>query len=289
MEGNAMIENLSPAETQALTDLAVIAGRMNTPLMLVGANARRLAFDIPFGFASPRSTRDWDFAAPMRNWATFSQFHQIAVEGETALFRPGQGMHRIIHSQTGVLIDIVPFGQVADDEMRICWPQSNQSMSVLGFEEAYDSSLRQTLPSGTEIRIIVPAMLTVLKLIAFSERGESLSRDRQDVWFIMERYARPTAHENRVFEELSQLFPDDNHYEHLHSLLLGWDIGHQCRASTLAALEIILNALSTQDARQVEPLLPRTLDIDERQARHQMITAEFGWLQKGIQLAAGRI
>jgi hypothetical protein len=101
----------------------------------------------------------------------------------------------------------------------------------------------------------------------------------------MERYARPTLHESRVFDELVELFPDDAYYDHFNSLLLGWDIGRQCRTRTLAAVAPILKELASQETLRLEPLLPRMGDLEERDVRRQKIASEFGWLQKGIDLA----
>jgi predicted nucleotidyltransferase len=280
-----MIEYLTAAEMESLVDLATIAHTLKTPLMLVGANARRLAFDIPFKFASPRTTRDWDFAAPMPNWQTFARFYELAVRGSGAAFRPGEKAHRIIHLRTGTLVDLIPFGGVSDAEGRIRWPQSHYVMSVLGFEEAFASSTREMLPNGTEIGIVTPAMLAALKILAFAERCEECSRDLQDVWFIMERYAHPAAQETRAFDELAEHFPDPACYEHLDSLLLGWDIGHQCRPATLSGMESILLALSSDDSRSLEPLLLRTCDLEERESARRRMASEFRWLHKGIDLA----
>ncbi len=281
-----MIEHLNENEMRALLDLASIAESQNIPLMLVGANARRLVFDIPFGFQSPRTTQDWDFAAPMQNWDIFVRIRQQAIEGPEAQFRPGNSAHRIIHMATEILVDLVPFGAITDSDGRIRWPQSGQVMSVLGFEEAFESCIHEKLPNGVEIGIVTPALLAALKIIAYSERGEQFPRDLQDLWFIMERYARPTTHNNRVFNELVEQFPDDEtYYEHLDSLLLGWDIGRQCRPPTLAAMAPILKELTSWETLRLEPLLPRTGDLEEQEAQRQKISSEFGWLQKGIELA----
>ena len=281
-----MIEHLNTAEMETIVDLARIAQALETPLMLVGANARRLSFDIPFSFVSPRTTQDWDFAAPMPNWDTYVRFQQLATEGPEAKFRPGENAHRIVHLRACTLVDLIPFGGVSDGEGRICWPQSQQVMSVVGFEEAYASSIKETLSLGMEISFVTPAMLAALKIVAFAERQEEYSRDLQDLWFIMERYARPAAHEMRVFEELAEHFPDLTYYEHLNSLLLGWDIGRNCRPATLAAMDVILLELACEQSQQLSSLLMRTGDLEEQHAQLQKITGEFGWLRTGI--AIGR-
>jgi len=278
-----MIEHLNELEMRALLDLVSVAESLKIPLMLVGANARRLAFDIPFGFPSPRTTEDWDFAARMPNWDVFARIYQQAVDGP---FRPGDSAHRIIHKDTGILVDLVPFGPLTGTHEKIHWPQSQQVMSVLGFEDACDSCVHEKLPNGMEIGIVTPSLLAVLKMIAYAERGEQFPRDLQDLWFIMERYARPPAHENRAFDELVEHFPDDEtYYEHLDSLLLGWDIGRKCRPMTLAAIQPIIKELSSEESPRIEALLSRTGDEEDREVQRRKITSEFGWLQTGIALA----
>jgi predicted nucleotidyltransferase len=279
-----MIENLNEKEMRAILDLAVIAESQNIRLMLIGANARRLSFDIPFGFESPRTTQDWDFAAPMKSWEVFARFYQRAVHDAMAPFEPGESGHRIIHRATRILVDLVPFGPLTEAGGKIRWPQSEQVMSVLGFDEAYESCTHIKLLNGVEIGIVTPALLAALKVIAYAERGKESLRDLPDLWFIMERYARPSAHENRVFEEMAGLFPDASYYDHFNSLLLGWDIGRQCRPSTLAAIDPVLHELSSVESLKIESLLPRTGDEHERETQRGRIASEFGWLLKGIGL-----
>jgi predicted nucleotidyltransferase len=197
-----VIEHLNKEELAVILDLASIGSSIGVPLMLVGANARRLGFDIPFGFPSPRSTQDWDFAAPMQDWAAFARFYTTAVQGSASLFRPGGPAHRIIHQRIGIMIDLVPFGQLTEGTGQIRWPQSDQVMSVLGFEEAFESCIRVPLPNDAEIRVVTPALLVALKLVAFSERGGKSSRDLHDIWFIMERYAWPPTNEARAYDEM---------------------------------------------------------------------------------------
>ena len=158
-------------------------------------------------------------------------------------------------------------------------------MSVLGFEEAFESCNRETLPGGTEIRIVTPALLAVMKIVAFSERGEQFPRDLQDLWFILERYALPPKQENRVFDELASMFPDDTYYEHLGPLLLGWDIGSQGRSKTIDAIRPVLTELASDASHRQEPLLPKTGDIEQRLEMQRKVASEFGWLLKGIDLA----
>jgi len=281
-----MIEYLSKGEAAAVMDLASLAEMLKIRLMLVGANARRLSFDIPFGFASPRTTVDWDFAVSMTSWEEFAAFYEAAVRSAEARFRAGDTAQRIIHVATGILMDLVPFGRLSEKDGTIRWPQTGQAMSVLGFEEAYESCAQEELPHGLRIGIVTPALQAALKFMAYSDRGRTETRDLQDLWFILERYARPPANEARVFDELAEFFPDASYYEHMDSLLLGWDIGRRCRAATLAAMSRVIKELATEGSSQIEPLLPRISDQEHRVALRGKIMEAFVWLGKGIELAS---
>jgi len=50
--------------------------------------------------------------------------------------------HRFEAVSSAILIDIVPYGSISDDVKQISWPPDHERvMSMLGFEEAWQSAL----------------------------------------------------------------------------------------------------------------------------------------------------
>lgn len=70
---------LDKRDRRVLSDIGRIAG--NTPLLIVGAGARLLSFDIPLGISHGRSTTDWDIAV---------QLDHALIRSRVVLLAPGR-------------------------------------------------------------------------------------------------------------------------------------------------------------------------------------------------------
>lgn len=100
---------------------------------------------------------------------------------------------------SGLPIDIIPFGNLADKNGQIQWPPSHDiTMSVVGFQEAYDSALTVVLQE-TQLKVASLPGIVMLKLMAWDERGEENSKDATDFYSVLSRYGQ--IHDGRLWED----------------------------------------------------------------------------------------
>lgn len=90
-------------------------------MMIVGAGARLLSFDLPLNLTHGRSTTDWDIGVQLDSWEAFREFRERACA--TGGFGGTRIPHRLMHRATGIPLDIVPFGGIAENDT-ICWPDA---------------------------------------------------------------------------------------------------------------------------------------------------------------------
>lgn len=233
-------------EKQALSDLLTIISIFDLPTILVGGGARILIFDRKFG--EGRGTKDWDVAISIDNWEIYRQLQAALIEIDKPLFRSTNTLHKFIHIETNIEIDIVPFGEIAKPEQNITWPDSEKSMNVLGLAEALSSAEKISM-GDFEIRVINIAAFIVLKLFAWSDRRDK--KDLDDLDFILSKY----EDYERIFAELSDELANENIVLTDASIyLLGRDISETFQAKTLKDLNIILDELIERLADHLEKL-----------------------------------
>lgn len=224
-------------EKQVLSVLVNIFSALNMPMIVVGAGARLLIFDQEFG--QGRGTKDWDIAISIDRWEDYQQIREALINGDSPCFEDTRITHKFIHINTNIEVDIVPFGEIGKPDQKIVWPETGNSMNVLGFTEAMLSAKHITI-DDFEIKVIdIPAFI-VLKIFAWGDRGERTNKDLEDIDFILSKY----ENDDRVYNELAEELADGvielldaNIY------LLGQDIYKILQSKTLLELNLLLNKL----------------------------------------------
>ena len=101
--------------------------------VVVGASARDLVLHYAYGIDITRATTDLDFAIEVEDWVTVECLKDNLVK---RAFTESDAAQRLI-SPTQIIVDLVPFGSIADEDQIIRWPPDNAfAMNVLGFPEA---------------------------------------------------------------------------------------------------------------------------------------------------------
>lgn len=120
-----------------------IADSLQLDILVIGAMARDLVLVHGFNARLERGTRDVDFAVRVKDWQSF----QVLTDGliEKGFTKSNRLAHRFyLNDDDGMRweIDILPFGELANEDYCIQWPPDDSiEMSVLGFEEAFEHSL----------------------------------------------------------------------------------------------------------------------------------------------------
>ena len=171
----------------ALAALKQEADALGLPFFVVGASARDLILKHCYGIEPPRMTRDVDIGVSVTDWEQIDRLTAALIAtGKFAATRERQRFRFDV-----VLIDIVPFGTIVDEQKRISWPPEHAIfMSVMGFAEAYESSITIRLSSDPELDIRLPALpgLALMKIFSWAEGYPERSKDAQDLLLIMQQY-----------------------------------------------------------------------------------------------------
>ncbi|MFG1791723.1 hypothetical protein [Nocardia sp. NPDC049149] len=141
----------------------------DTSMMVIGAQCRDL-LHTAFGHTDLlRSTSDVDIA--------------IAVAGDAEYRRiiaalPRSGVTDIRFSIAGMVVDLVPFGDIEDPAGTTYLPGRKESIDAFAFREVFTHSIELRLPSGYQVRIPTPAGYTGSELFALQLNGGHFEEDR---------------------------------------------------------------------------------------------------------------
>lgn len=206
---------MSRPELVALAALATVAEDLGVSIVLIGALAREIVFDLSSAGHALRATRDVDAGVHVQDWDAYEQL-MTAMVHHGHFVRVAE--HKLRHHD-GTEVDLLPFGGVADEGGNITWLESGRVMSVGGFPAAAEHSRTEDL-DGVRVRVVNLPGLVALKLFAFGDRRDA--KDLQDLLLILGGASDELRH--RTYEELDPDVLVQLPYEQVGPLLLGRDI-----------------------------------------------------------------
>lgn len=222
-----------PRKTGLVATLATLdqaAHKLGINFFVIGATARDLILEHGQGAPNERATYDVDFAIQVANWTQFDSLKTaLLAKGFSA---NGHPPHRLADAHSRI-IDIVPFGPIAENEQLVWPPDNDTKMSVAGFDEAFRAAISvqiNELETPLVIRVASVAGIALLKIIAWGDRDRALRRkDAQDLAYLCQYYHRIHSISNQLYEQ--QIMEMFDWQEEIAS---GYKLG--CDAATLSTL-----------------------------------------------------
>ena len=185
--------------------------------------------------------------------ADWQQFQKL-TEGliNTGKFRPSSSTQRFFY-QSGIPVDIVPFGPISGSSTSISWPPKLEvEMTVFGFAESNAHALTVRLSNQPllEIPFASPAGWSLLKIFSWNDRdGTDRIKDARDLSLILRHYAE-VGNESRLYEQEAQLLEEEDYdLEKAGARLLGRDIATLSRPESLRKIITILAGQTGEQGR----------------------------------------
>lgn len=197
------------------------------------------------GIVPARATSDIDIAIQVASWADYETLTNdlIRLRGFSATEKP----YRFQLEET--LLDIIPFGKIADVHNKIAFPPEHRIlMSIVGFQEAFGSSVLFRISTNPDVDIKVCSLegLAILKLIAWDEKYPDRSKDAQDLRLIMDGYEEAEQFE-RLYQEEQIILEEEGFDNNLACIrLLGRDLGSIASRDALEMIGSILESEKKQ-------------------------------------------
>lgn len=212
----APLLNISGKVDPSLANLcAIVAGcatQLQIPYLVVGASARDMVLHYGYGAKIQRATADIDFALQVPTWDAFTALRKELIANN---FSETRKAHCLIGSNN-FPIDIIPFGDLADQDANIQWPPSGDIiMNVLGFQEALNNAntVRLSDTPILDVPVASPEGMAILKFISWTDRAQDMrGRDAKDIAYLLTTYENIPAVSDQLYREATLME------------LYGWDI-----------------------------------------------------------------
>jgi predicted nucleotidyltransferase len=254
---------------------------------VVGATARDLILELGNGLPGNRATLDKDFGLRVASWDEFNKLKDSLLAG--GQFEQTKEVQRLRY-RGELLIDILPFGEIADAQGEIRWPPDQHVvMSMVGFDDAYRAAREVRVRASPPLDILVASTpgLTIMKLVSWAHRPEDRSRDAVDLAHILEMYLDADNNYDRLLEAHMDLTEVENFdYVRAGARLLGRDIASIGKPETLARIkEILANETANESRyRLIQAMIPGWAPPrEDRENDFQELLGLLVELRKGIQ------
>lgn len=211
---------LNPAFEPVLNIIIDVTTQLDIPYFIAGATARDLLLFHVFNKDPGRKTHDIDTAILVSDWESFAAVKSaLLASGLSETKLP----YRLMHESSGLPIDIIPFGSIADKTGEIQWPPEHAvTMSVIGFQEAFDYAVLVDIGQGVSIKVTSLAGLVLLKLMAWQERRLETIKDVTDFLTILTEY--PNVEFDRLYDDFIPAEKLNYDIERQGAFLLGYDL-----------------------------------------------------------------
>lgn len=207
MSYNISSENLNnPLLKDLLKELNSFFGDINVDFYVIGATARDIILSNLHDLVPDRKTADLDIAIAISDWKQFQSIEENLPKKE-GFTKSKEQKQRFIFKEV-YEIDVVPFGDVAEDDGNIYWPPDETiAMSIWGFPEMADSTIRVEIDGEFSIKIASLPGLFILKLVAWKDRHLLGSKDAYDMALLLTNYL--DINTERAVEEHYDLYETD--------------------------------------------------------------------------------
>lgn len=252
---------------EATTELAI-------PFVVVGASARDIVLHYGYGARIYRATGDIDFGIQVPHWSAFEALKQSLISKG---FTETKTQHRML-SPSHVIIDIVPFGQVEDDNANISWPPDGDwVMNVLGFKEACDhaETVRIQDEPPVDIPVATPEGLTLLKWIAWMGRtsGER-KKDAKDLIYLFTTYEKIPTIQDYLYNDQTLMNKYDWDMTLASAEQLGENVKKIASEQTVRSISALFNG--QHKTLSIERLIEEMCEnIEQQYERNETLTRAF--------------
>jgi len=154
---------------------------------VVGAAARDIVLGMIHHRKTRRKTNDLDIAIMIRDWEVFQEVHSglCNLPGFTKSSRQKQRFHY----KNSLILDIIPFGEIARSDRNIYWPpEETPVMSVSGFTEMANKALSVIIDDEFTVGVASLPGIFILKLVAWHDRHNVTNKDADDIGYLLDEY-----------------------------------------------------------------------------------------------------
>lgn len=200
-----------------------------TDYYIIGALARDVWYSR--GSKTFRQTKDIDFAVLVGSTENYEAVKQYLIKNKN--FTDSKGNLFVMHTPSGVQVDILPFGGIEIDNAVNFAGAGLTWIKVNGFKEVYVSGTEEVkMETGHHFKIATLPSIVLLKFISFDDRPEQRSKDARDIANIIAHFFDLQA--DFIYKDHVDLFAEVNNeqtLDEISAIVIGREIKKICGAN----------------------------------------------------------
>lgn len=236
-------------------DLQKAASELEIDFFGVGALARNVWY--VSNNEQARGTKDVDFGVYIPNEKTYTQLKDKLVKDYSYTIVSTNAF--CLMSPYGIPLDLLPFGEIKEDNDAIREGAGLLSINLDGFSEVYTNGLILTEIENDKIKVCSIPSVVLLKLIAYDDRPENRPNDPLDIDSILKHY--PDIEMELIWAEYTFLYKEDLNSKQIGIKVLGYEISK-------------LIHKNEQLTHRLLSILDKAIDLDSNLAQQMIQDAE---------------
>lgn len=247
--------------------------KLSIDFYLIGAVARDIWY--AKGNAVSTGTRDVDFAVFIANHEDYNRLRKYLVE-EKKFVESKTNSFTMISSE-GMVVDILPFGEIEIDGQVNIAGEGLTSIQVNGFKEVYESGTENIeFDKGHPFSVATLPSIVLLKLISYDDRPEQRLKDPRDIANIIQNYF--DLQSENIYENHADLFDTDNFtLQKTGARVIGREIKTIVESNT-ALKERVISILTGHINGAEESFFIRNMQMDD----NFVVSVAIEWLNEVI-------
>ena len=172
-----------------LEALSKVMNDLQLDVYVVGALARDIAMEILEMPPSRRRTSDLDVAIALKDWSQFELLSENLLKNNFVKGKPKQRFYyKGVDGKNDYEIDIVPFGELEEDE-KVAWqPEGNPEMSVKCFRDVMNIADTVVIEDAITIKMAPLSGQFLIKFDTWLDRHLLTDKDAADMLYIMDNF-----------------------------------------------------------------------------------------------------
>lgn len=257
---------------ELLKGVADAARALGIQWMVTGASGRVLLLENVYGLPRGRATRDVDFGVMVSSWREYRRLRS-SICADPRFTEDSRQRQRIRHATAGY-VDLVPFGGLEAPGHVIEWPPDREfQMTVTGFHDAWRDAVEVRVNGKFTGRVVSPAGLMLLKLVAWRERHLAYpGRDAADIGYLLQHFGKVLTLETLFEQHFEAAESVDFDLDLANARILGEKVRAIASPETRAVLARLLAGQLTSgtESRLVREIAPMRL-VGGDQRAYQLV------------------
>ncbi len=253
---------------EVLTQISDTCLRLGIDFFIVGAVARNLW--LVENQIEASGTRDVDLAVFIPNNDAYHHL-QEALKEKYAYEHSRENAFCMLTPE-GVIVDLLPFGAIADEDQVILDGVGLAKINLAGFNEVFQSGLSEVHIGEENYKACsIPAMV-ILKMIAFDDRPDRRIKDVKDIASICRYY--PDIETDMIWSDHFDLYGGTLEHDEVAMIVLGREmskvitINAALRDRICSIIDTALEERSQFLVHMIDDAEQETLEMKSRCLRH---------------------